>query len=111
MGSADPFQFTLVLTSKPVPVTSSGKALPPAVAEDGDREVIVSCRCEMVNGSGAGEVWPGVTTPTEAVPEFAIRFAAMVAEICVDDANVVARAVPFQVICVACVKPDPEAVN
>ncbi len=47
------FQLTVVLAVKPLPVTVSVKAGPPAVAVDGERLVRVK-PWEMVKGSAAG---------------------------------------------------------
>lgn len=95
---------------KPAPFTVSVKDVPPAPVDAGDRLESVSPEV-MVNVNGAGEVWPGTDTPTDAVPAVAIKFAGTVAVNWFAETNAVLSANPFQVMSDPLVNADPVAVR
>ena len=95
---------------KPVPLTVRVNAAVPATAEFGDRLVMVAGGL-MVNVTAGGEVCPVSVTVTAAVPADAIRAADTVAVNWPAFTKVVTRLVPFQVTCVALVKPAPLTVR
>jgi len=80
--SAVPFQFTVAPDKKPVPLTVSVKAAPPAVAEAGLRLVMVS-EGLIWKGNELETTLPGLTTVTLALPAVAIKFAGTAAVNCV----------------------------
>jgi hypothetical protein len=90
------------LTTEPetkfVPVTVSGKSALPAVTHVGLSELVVGTGLLIVNVTEF-EVPPpgaGLTTVMEAVPAVATRVAGTMAVSCVEETNVVVKAVPFQ---------------
>jgi len=93
-----PFQFTVEPETKLVPLTVKVNCEPPAVAQVGLSEVIVGTGLLMVKVCAFDVPPPGAgfTTVTEAVPAFATRAAVTVAVSCVEETNVVVKAVPFQ---------------
>ena len=96
--SAVPFHLTVEPDTKLVPFTVSVNCPPPAVAHVGLIELVVGPGLLIVNVCEF-EVPPpgaGVTTVTDAVPEFATRAAVTVAVSWVEETNVVVSAVPFQ---------------
>ena len=91
-----PFHFTTELESKPVPLTVSRKAEPPAVTDAGSRvEIVGTPACWMAMLLATGLVPTLVATVILAEPVDAIRFAGTVAANCVELSGVVARVVPF----------------
>ena len=77
-----PFQSTVASDRKPVPLTVSVNAAPPAVAEAGLRLVMVLG--ELIWKDSELEVTlPGLTTVTVALPAVAIKFAGTAAVNCV----------------------------
>jgi hypothetical protein len=96
--SAVPFQFTVEVETKFVPVTVKVNCAPPAVAQVGLIELVVGTGLLIVNVCGFDVPPPGAgfTTVTDAVPAFATRAAVTVAVSCVEETNVVVKAVPFQ---------------
>ena len=96
--SAVPLHLTVEPETKFVPFTVKVNCPPPAVAQVGLIELVVGTGLLIVNVCGF-EVPPpgaGVTTVTDAVPAFATRAAVTVAVSCVEETNVVVKAVPFQ---------------
>ena len=98
MASAVPFHFTVEVETKFVPFTVKVNCAPPAVAQVGLSEVIVGTGLLMVKVCAFDVPPPGAgfTTVTDAVPAFATRAAVTVAVTCVEETNVVLKAVPFQ---------------
>jgi hypothetical protein len=98
MARAVPFQFTVEVETKFVPFTVKVNCAPPAAAQVGLSEVIVGTGLLMVKTCAFDVPPPGAefTTVTEAVPAFATRAAVTVAVSCVEETNVVIKAVPFQ---------------
>jgi hypothetical protein len=96
--SAVAFHFTVEVETKFVPLTVKVNCGLPAVAQVGLIAVVVGTGLLMVNVTAFDVPPPGAgfTTVTEAVPVFATRAAVTVAVSCVEETNVVARAVPFQ---------------
>src|SRR5439155_12607984 len=96
--SAVPFHFTVEVETKFVPFTVKVNCAPPAVAQVGLSEVIVGTGLLMVKVCAFDVPPPGAgfTTVTDAVPAFATRAAVTVAVTCVEETNVVLKAVPFQ---------------
>jgi len=95
---AAPFQRTDEAATKLVPFTVRVNCGDPARHEFGLIEVVVGTGVLIVNVCGF-EVPPpgtGFTTVTDAVPAFATRAAVTVAVSCVEETNVVVKAVPFQ---------------
>jgi hypothetical protein len=98
MARAVPFQLTVEVETKFVPFTVKVNCAPPAAAQVGLSEVIVGTGLLMVKVCAFDVPPPGAgfTTVTEAVPAFATRAAVTVAVSCVEETNVVVKAVPFQ---------------
>jgi len=108
--SANPFHRRLVPAANPAPLIVRVNAGPPAAAEDGER--LVSVRVGVITKeSGAGDVWPGTDTPTETVPDAAIRLAGTAAINCDAETKVVLSGEPFQVTTEPLANPDPLAVR
>ena len=105
-----PFQVTWLPLVKPVPLTVRVNAAVPATAELGDRLVRVAAAL-MVNVTAGGEGCPESATVTDAVPADAMSDAGTVVVSCPAFTKVVVRALPFQVILVALVKPAPLTVR
>ena len=105
-----PFHVTWLPLVKPVPLTVRVNAAVPATAELGDRLVRVAGAL-MVKVTAGGEVCPESTTVTEAVPAEAMSDAGTVVVNCPALTKVVVRALPFQVILAALVKPAPLTVR
>ena len=105
-----PFQVTWLPLVKLVPLTVSVNAAVPATAEFGERLVRVTGGL-MVKITAGGEVCPESTTVTDAVPADAISAAGTAAVSWPALTKVVVRALPFQVILVALVKPAPLTVR
>ena len=96
--SVFPFHFTVDVETKFVPFTVKVNCAPPAVAQVGLIELVVGTGLLIVNVCGFDVPPPGAgfTTVTDAVPAFATRAAVTVAVSCVEETNVVVKAVPFQ---------------
>jgi hypothetical protein len=96
--SVFPFHFTVDVETKFVPFIVNVNCAPPAVAQVGLIEVVVGTGLLIVNVCGFDVPPPGggFTTVTDAVPAFATRAAVTVAVSCVEETNVVVKAVPFQ---------------
>lgn len=97
---ATAFHRTEELGIKPVPVTMRVNAGPPAVAELGERVVMVGTGlvAGLMVKVRAPDVPPpgvGLKTVTLAVPAVAMSVAGMAAVSCVDEIYVVVRSVPF----------------
>jgi hypothetical protein len=92
--SAAPFQFTVEVETKFVPVTVNVNCGPPVEAQAGASELMVGATL-MVNVA-APELVAQVPTVTEAVPGVAMSVAGTVAVSCVAETNVVASGLPFQ---------------
>ena len=88
---ASPFHCTTEPAAKPVPLTRSENAGPPAVADDGETAVIVGAGGGTVSATRAGpeKTCKAVATCTVPVPAALIRLAGMVAVNCVGLTNVV----------------------
>ena len=93
-----------------MPLTVRVNAAPPATAEFGERLVRVAGGL-MVKVTAGGEVCPESATVTDAVPADAMSEAGMVVVSCPVLTKVVVRALPFQVMAVALVKPAPLTVR
>ena len=89
-----------------MPLTVRVNAGLPATAEFGDR-LVMAGGAVMVKVTGGGEFCPASTTVTEAVPVDAMSGAGTAAVSCPALTKVVTRPLPFQVTCVALVKPAP----
>jgi hypothetical protein len=112
VASGVPFQFTVELETKFVPVTIRVNCGPPTVAQFGLSELIVGVPA-MVNVTAfdvAPQV-PGFTTVTETLPGLLIRAFATAAVSCVEETNVVVRGVPFQLTTEPDTKFVPVTVN
>jgi len=98
VASVFPFHFTVDVETKFVPFTVNVNCAPPAVAQVGPIELVVGTGLLIVNVCGFDVPPPGAgfTTVTDAVPAFATRAAVTVAVSCVEETNVVVKAVPFQ---------------
>jgi hypothetical protein len=98
VASAVPFQFTVEVETKLVPLTVKVKPPLPAVTQVGLIDVVVGTGLLMVNVAAFDVPPPGVgfTTVIAAVPAFATRAVVTVAVSCVEETKVVAKAVPFQ---------------
>lgn len=111
---AAPLNFTTEVGTKPVPLTVSVNAAPPAVTLVGETEANVGAGLLMVNVC-ALEIPPpggGFETVTFAVPPLAISAAGMVATICVlvtDDGAIAGFDPKFTVAPLA--KPEPVTVK
>jgi len=112
---ADPFQLTTELLMKPFPFTVRVKAAPPAVAVDGESEVMLGKGFDalIVNEEPADVPPPGagLNTVTCAVPAVAMSVAEMAARSCELLTNVVVRADPFQLTTELLIKPLPFTVR
>jgi len=98
VGRSPPFQRTVDVGTKPVPVTVSVNPGPPADAADGLKPVTVGAGLFTLNVC-AFEVPPpgvGLKTVTAAVPTDAMSPAAIVAVSCKAETKVVGRSLPFQ---------------
>src|SRR6267143_2550975 len=95
---AAPFHCTVLPLTKPLPLTVSVKAAPPAVALVGDTDVSVGAGLFSENACAAVVPPPGVgvTTVTLAVPAVAMSAAVMAAVSWVALTKVVVRVLPFQ---------------
>jgi hypothetical protein len=111
VGSAVPFQSTVAPERKPVPLTVSVKAGPPAVAEVGLRLVITGAAGLIVKVAAADEAPPGFITTTLATPAAEIRFAGTAAVNCVALTKVVVSAVLFHFTPAPDTKPVPLTVK
>jgi hypothetical protein len=111
--SAVPFHLMTEPETKFPPFTVSVNVSPPAVALEGDRDVIDGTGLLMAKIT-APEVPPpgvGLETVTLAVPVLEISPAGTCAVTCVVLTNVVVSAVPFQFTAAPVTKPVPVAVN
>jgi len=108
---ADPFQLTTELLMKPLPFTVRVKAAPPAVAVDGEIEVMLGKGFDaLVVNAELADVPPpgaGLNTVTCAVPALAISVTEMAACSCVLLTNVVVRLESFQLTTELLIKPLP----
>ena len=102
----EPFQVTCDAAVKPVPLTVIVNAGLPAMVEFGDR-LVRAMKGLMVRVTGGGDVCPVNTTVTAAVPTVSMKLAGTGAVSWLADTKLVVSGVPFQVICVAVVKPVP----
>ena len=99
--SAAPFHWTTELLTKLVPITTSVKPAPPAVAEEGESALTVGtglfAAALIVNVRAAEVPPPGVPlkTVTEAVPAVAMSVAGTAAVNCVALPKVVTSVAPF----------------
>ena len=109
VASAVEFHCTTAPEAKPVPLTVSVKAGPPAVATFGLRDVI-TCIAAMVKVAPA-DVTPFSTTVTFAVPTAAMRLAGTWAVNCEALAKLVVSAVPFHCTMALETKPVPLTVS
>ena len=91
--NATPFHCTAAPEAKPAPLTVSVKAVPPADAEFGLRDVI-TCPAAIVKVASA-EVTPFSPTATFAAPPAVIKLAGTCADNCVALTKFVVSAVPF----------------
>ena len=102
-----PFHNTVAPDAKPVPVTVSVNAGPPAVADDGDKLVKVR-PCVMTSCRAGGGVCPARTeTSIATVAADEMRAAGTAAVSCVAETKVVASGFPFHVTVVALLNPVP----
>jgi len=92
--SAAPFQFTVEVETKFVPLTVNVNCGSPAAAQVGLSELMVGTAL-IVNGT-APDVAPHPPTVIEGVPGVAMSEAGTVALSCFEETNVVASAVPSQ---------------
>ena len=92
--SAVPFQFTVEIVAKFVPLTVKVNPGPPAVAQVGLSELIVG-GATIVNVTGFDAEPVEFLTVTGAVPAVAISAASTIAVSWVEETNVVARFAPF----------------
>jgi hypothetical protein len=92
--SAVPFQFTVEIVAKFVPLTVKVNPGPPAVAQVGLSELIVG-GAAIVNVTGFDAEPVEFLTVTGAVPAVAISAASTIAVSWVEETNVVARFAPF----------------
>src|SRR5436190_288154 len=94
VANAVPFQLTVDVETKFVPVTVNVNCGPPGATQVGSMELIVGLA--LIVNVTAPDVPPhGLTTATEAVPGVAISAAVTVAVSCVEETYVVASAVAF----------------
>jgi len=116
-----PFHLTLDPETKLAPFTVSVKEAPPAVAEEGLRELTVGTGFTIANVSALDRPPPGakLKTVTLAVPALAMSVPDIVAETWVLETKVVTRSAPFHltthpetkfVPLTTSVKPGPPAV-
>jgi hypothetical protein len=108
-----PLNFTTELETKPVPLTVSGKAAPPATMPVGLSEVIVGAGLLTVK-LAAVEVPPpgaGFVTVTGTIPAVAMSPAGMDAVSCVALTNVVVAATPLKLTAAPLTKPEPVTVR
>jgi hypothetical protein len=108
-----PFQLITEPATKFPPLTVKVNAAPPAVALDGDREVIEGAGLLMAKVTAPEVPPPGVgfETVTLVVPVLDISVAGTCAVICVALTNVVVSAVPFQLTVAPETNPVPVAVS
>jgi hypothetical protein len=108
-----PFHCTVEEEIKPVPVTVSVNAAPPACALVGFSDVAVGTGFPMVNVSALEVPPPGVefTTVTDVVPLVAISAAVMAACKLVLETKVVVRGLPFHCTVEEEIKPVPVTVS
>ena len=92
--SAAPFQFTIEVEMKFVPLTVNVNCGSPAAAQVGLSELMVGTA--LIVNVAAPEFVAQVPTVTEAVPGVAMSAAGTVAVSRVEDTNVVASGLPFQ---------------
>jgi hypothetical protein len=111
--AAVPLKLTAEPLTKPVPVTVSVNAAPPAVALEGESDVIVGAGLFTVKFD-AVEVPPpgaGLVTVTGNVPAVAMAVAGIAAVTCVELTNVVVAAVPLKFTTEVLMKPVPFTVR
>src|SRR6266513_764534 len=94
VGSAAPFQFTIEVETKFVPLTVNVNCESPAAAQVGLSELMVGVA--LIVNVAAPDVAPHPPTVIEAVPGVAMRAAGTVAVRCLESTNVVTSGVPFQ---------------
>ena len=107
--SAVPFHCTTAPETKPVPLTVSVKAGPPAVAEFGLSDVIAGAAATVK--VAVLDVTPFSTTVTVTVPGVAIRVAATWAVNCVALTMAVVSEVAFQWTTAPEINPEPFTVS
>src|SRR6185295_7429736 len=95
VGREAPFQRTSEAATKPVPVTVSVSAGPPAKAALGVNPEVAGAGCSIVKARLL-EVPPAWLTVTVAAPEAAMSEAGINAVIMLLLTNVLGRAAPFQ---------------
>lgn len=110
---AVPLNFTAEDDTKPVPLTVSVKAAPPAVAPVGESEVIAGAGLLIVKVCAPDAPPPGdgFVTVTDGVPAVAISAAVMAAVICVALTKVVVLAAPLKFTTEAATKLVPLTVR
>jgi hypothetical protein len=115
VGSAVPFQLTVEVDTKLLPLTVSENAAPPAVAPVGAMPAMVGAGLvlTMVNTDAPDDPPPGAgeLTVTLAVPAPAMSLAGTDAVSCASLMNVVVSAVPFQLTVEDATKPVPLTVS
>jgi hypothetical protein len=92
--SAAPFQFTIEVETKFVPLTVNVNCISPAEAQVGLSELRVGAA--LIVNVTPPDVAPHPPTVIDAVPGVAMRAAGTVAVSCFEDANVVTSGLPFQ---------------
>ena len=94
---SNPFHLTLDPETKPVPVTVRVNAAPPAVADEGESEVMVGVGLLTVKVFPVDVPPPGagLKTVTVGVPAVAMSVASMEAVACVEEMTLVVRSTPF----------------
>src|SRR6267143_5645078 len=110
---AAPFHCTVLPLTKPLPLTVSVKAAPPAVALVGDTDVSVGAGLFSENACAAVVPPPGVgvTTVTLAVPAAAMSAAVIAAASWMGLTKVVVRVAPFQRTVEPFTNPVPSTVS
>jgi hypothetical protein len=108
--SAAPFHCTTAPETKPVPLTVSVNAAPPAAAVFGFSDVIVGGGAVMVKDAPF-ETVPPEETVTVAVPAAAIKLAGTAAVNCVALPKVVVRVAPFHRTTAPEAKPVPLTIS